>query len=261
MSGSGEMPELRCAARRAREVGNTPPRRVEGFAVLSPDRPHVYVDARLVHGASLGDRRHLRRRRHQHRAALHGHRQELSCPWTIARNSISRPHAEGSSLAATQTVVERIARDMRRIARRDRHARPPSAVARASRSTPPPSTSSSSRLKNATSQQQELMGQARELLQNYPPDLRTACSWSPTAGGGASDMQYAITGPDLDELRSILRTVGEDEKDSRRRRRGLLARLRQAGTRASKSTAYAPAISASAWAISRRRSTRSSPDR
>src|SRR6185503_18952795 len=46
--------------------------------------------------------------------------------------------------------------------------------------------------------QQEMMIKTRDVFKNYPPDLRTSVgvqSWS-----GTGDVQYAISGPDLDKL-------------------------------------------------------------
>ncbi len=45
-----------------------------------------------------------------------------------------------------------------------------------------------------------MMARARELLKNYPPELRTAVLQAGGAGGGQADVQYVIKGPDLDKL-------------------------------------------------------------
>lgn len=51
--------------------------------------------------------------------------------------------------------------------------------------------------------QQELMTRARELLKKYPQELRTSVQPVAGVGGGGarnSDIQYVISGPDLDEM-------------------------------------------------------------
>jgi HAE1 family hydrophobic/amphiphilic exporter-1 len=104
---------------------------------------------------------------------------------------------EGTSLAATTNVIERVARDLRAL---------PNVIATL--------TNVGSGLDRATNSgsiyvkltpkdqrretQQEMMILARSVFKNYPPDLRTGVgvqSWS-----GSSDVQYALSGPDLDKL-------------------------------------------------------------
>ena len=121
--------------------------------------------------------------------------------------SISVRTPEGSSLAATASVVERIARDVQ--------AMPGvlttlTTVGGGSRE----SVNSASVYVKLTDldarqfSQQELMGQARQLLKKYPADLRTAVQQAGgTGGGGASDIQYAITGPDLEDLRTYSKSI------------------------------------------------------
>jgi len=104
---------------------------------------------------------------------------------------------EGSSLAATTNVMERIARDIRAL---------PNVMATLSTV-----GGGSDRAANSGSiyvkltpkdqrreSQQDMMIKTREVFKNYPSDLRTSVgvqSWS-----GTGDVQYAISGPDLDKL-------------------------------------------------------------
>ncbi len=104
---------------------------------------------------------------------------------------------EGTSLAATTNVMERIARDIRAIPQvTDTLTTVGGGTDRA--------TNSGSIYVKLTPKderretQQDLMSKTREIFKNYPSDLRTGVgvqSWS-----GASDIQYAISGPDLDKL-------------------------------------------------------------
>src|SRR5579864_4434515 len=105
--------------------------------------------------------------------------------------------AEGTSLAATTNVMERIARDIRSL---------PNVLA-----TLTTVGGGTDRAMNAGSiyvkltpkdqrreSQEEMMIKTREIFKNYPSDLRTSVgvqSWS-----GTGDVQYAISGPDLDKL-------------------------------------------------------------
>ena len=104
---------------------------------------------------------------------------------------------EGTSLAATTNVMERIARDIRGL---------PHVLA-----TLTTVGGTSDRAANSGTiyvkltpkdqrreSQQEMMIKTRDVFKNYPPDLRTSVgiqSWS-----GSADIQYAISGPDLDKL-------------------------------------------------------------
>ena len=104
---------------------------------------------------------------------------------------------EGTSLAATTNVMERIARDIRALPHvlatlttvgggTDRAANSGSIYVKL---TPKDQRNES---------QQEMMIKTRDVFKNYPPDLRTSVgvqSWS-----GSGDVQYAISGPDLDKL-------------------------------------------------------------
>jgi HAE1 family hydrophobic/amphiphilic exporter-1 len=113
---------------------------------------------------------------------------------------------EGTSLAATTTIAERIARDIRAM---------------------PGVTATLTSIGNNTSgfggisigvanrasiyiklaarddrkkSQQQLMLDARELLTHYPSDLHTAVLQAGGAGGGQADIMYVLGGPDLEKL-------------------------------------------------------------
>jgi HAE1 family hydrophobic/amphiphilic exporter-1 len=115
---------------------------------------------------------------------------------------------EGTSLAATTTIAERIARDIRGL---------------------PGVTATLTSIGNSTSgfggvaigagnrasiyvklvsrdqranSQQNVMLSARELLTHYPADLRTAVLQAGGAGGGQADVMYVLGGPDLEKLDS-----------------------------------------------------------
>ncbi|HEY2842931.1 MAG TPA: efflux RND transporter permease subunit [Bryobacteraceae bacterium] len=104
---------------------------------------------------------------------------------------------EGTSLAATTNVMERIARDIRAL---------PNVL-----DTLSTVGSGSDRATNSGSiyvklvpmdqrreTQLEMMIKTRDVFKNYPSDLRTSVgvqSWS-----GTGDVQYALSGPDLDKL-------------------------------------------------------------
>jgi hydrophobic/amphiphilic exporter-1 (mainly G- bacteria), HAE1 family len=110
---------------------------------------------------------------------------------------------EGSSLAATTNVAERIARDVRSL---------------------PGVTDTLTSVGTATDQamnrasvyvklapieqravsQQDIALQTRQILARYPSDLRTSIGQANAGAGGddwgSFDLQYALTGPDLDKL-------------------------------------------------------------
>ena len=104
---------------------------------------------------------------------------------------------EGTSLAATTNVMERIARDVRA---------QPGVIATLTTvggGTDRATNSGSIYVKLVPNDQrketqQQMMIKTRDIFKNYPPDLRTGVgvqSWS-----GSADVQYAISGPDLDKL-------------------------------------------------------------
>ncbi|MCA1555087.1 MAG: efflux RND transporter permease subunit, partial [Acidobacteria bacterium] len=109
---------------------------------------------------------------------------------------------EGSTLAATSTMVERIAKDVRTLPGvthtlvtigGDRQ----QLVNRANVYV------KLSALGERDLSQTELMVKARELLKNYPPELRTNVGQVQAISGGGqqnADIQYMIAGPDLQTL-------------------------------------------------------------
>ena len=104
---------------------------------------------------------------------------------------------EGTSLAATTNVMERIARDIRALPNvLDTLTTVGSGADRATNAgtifvklTPKDQRKES---------QEQMLIKVRELFKNYPSDLRSSVgvqNWS-----GAADVQYALSGPDLDKL-------------------------------------------------------------
>ena len=114
---------------------------------------------------------------------------------------ISVRTAEGSTLPATQTVIERIADDVRRL---------PGVTDTLDTigggSNQAVNTASIyvklRPIEERTLAQEDLMGRARELLKNYPKELRISVQPVASIGGGGrnSDVQYVVSGPDLDKL-------------------------------------------------------------
>ena len=117
---------------------------------------------------------------------------------------------EGTSLAGTLTVAERIARDIR-------------SFPGVTTTLTSVGTTGERRLWGADGQstanragiyvklvpkdqrklsQDDLMIRARTLLTNYPKDLHTSVSQANGPGGGQADVQFVISGPDLDKLDS-----------------------------------------------------------
>jgi HAE1 family hydrophobic/amphiphilic exporter-1 len=107
---------------------------------------------------------------------------------------------EGSSLAATASVAERIARDLRQLTSvTDTLTR----VGGGSRE----AVNTASILVKLTPMnkrklsQKDMEGEAREVLSRYPEELRTGVGAAQsTGGGGAGDVQFAVAGPDLEKL-------------------------------------------------------------
>ncbi|MBA2340767.1 MAG: efflux RND transporter permease subunit, partial [Pyrinomonadaceae bacterium] len=110
---------------------------------------------------------------------------------------------EGSTLAATSTIVERIATDVR--------ANLPGVtdvLTTIGGGQQQLSNSASIYVKltpieDRKESQTELMGRARELLKNYPQNLRAGVQPVAAISGGGfrnADIQYVISGPDLDKL-------------------------------------------------------------
>jgi len=112
---------------------------------------------------------------------------------------------EGTSLAATLTIAERMARDFRE-----------QKGVTATLTTIGSSSGGFVTLASASNRatiyvkllpvdqrsftQEQMMTRARELMKKYPSDLRTAVLQAGGGGGGQADVQYVIKGPDLDKL-------------------------------------------------------------
>jgi hydrophobic/amphiphilic exporter-1 (mainly G- bacteria), HAE1 family len=114
---------------------------------------------------------------------------------------------EGTSLAATVTIAERIARDIRAL--------PGVTATLTSVGIGSASfTGSSAGEANSASiyvklvprgdrkqTQDQMIAKAREILAHYPKDLRTSVGQAADGpGGGQADVQFTLTGPDLDKL-------------------------------------------------------------
>jgi multidrug efflux pump subunit AcrB len=122
--------------------------------------------------------------------------------------------AEGTSLAATVTITERIARDFRAL--------PGVSATLTSVGIGSASfTGSSAGEANSASiyvklvpredrkdTQDELVAKAREILAHYPKDLRTSVGQAASGpGGGQADVQFTLTGPELDKLNTYSQTL------------------------------------------------------
>jgi len=123
---------------------------------------------------------------------------------------------EGTSLAATVTITERIARDIRTL---------PGVSATLTSvgigsasftgSTAGESNSSSIYVKlkpreDRKDTQNQVMAKARAILTHYPKDLRTSVGQAANGpGGGQSDVQFTLTGPDLDKLNTYAQALLE----------------------------------------------------
>ena len=112
---------------------------------------------------------------------------------------------EGTSLAATLTIAERMARDLR-------EQKGVVATLTSIGSSSGGFVTLASASNRATIYvklvpvddrgftQADMMARARELFKKYPPELRTSVMQAGGAGGGQADVQYVISGPDLDKL-------------------------------------------------------------
>jgi HAE1 family hydrophobic/amphiphilic exporter-1 len=118
-----------------------------------------------------------------------------------AQFSVSVRAPEGTSLAATTNVAERIAADVRKLpgvihtlttvgSGVDRSANTASIFVKLSD------------IDQRQLSQLQLMARARDILKNYPPELHTGVSLVSTVGNNAnnSDVQWVIQGPDLAKL-------------------------------------------------------------
>ncbi len=106
---------------------------------------------------------------------------------------------EGSSLAATASVVERISRDLRQLTGVTDTLSRVGGGTREAVNTATILVKLTPMNRRAHSQQQ-MEGQAREVLKHYPEELRTSVGSTSNTGGGGADVQFAIAGPDLDKL-------------------------------------------------------------
>lgn len=113
---------------------------------------------------------------------------------------------EGTSLAGTVTIAERIARDLRSFPGVTTTL---TSVGTASGGFGGSIDTTSNRAgiyvklvpqDQRKLSQDDLMIRARTLLKSYPSDLRTSVSQANGPGGGQSDVQFVISGPDLDKL-------------------------------------------------------------
>ncbi len=63
--------------------------------------------------------------------------------------------------------------------------------------------------------QDQLIGRAREILTHYPKDLRTSVGQAADGpGGGEADVQFTLTGPDLDKLNTYSQALLEKIKQT-----------------------------------------------
>jgi HAE1 family hydrophobic/amphiphilic exporter-1 len=108
---------------------------------------------------------------------------------------------EGTSLAATTNLAERVAQDIRRLPGIDHTLMTAGGTADKSVNNAEIYVALSDLDKRSVSQQQ-LMQRTRELLKKYPADIHTSVDLVSTVGGNQNnaDIQYFIQGPDLDKL-------------------------------------------------------------
>ena len=113
---------------------------------------------------------------------------------------------EGTSLAGTLTIAERVARDVR--------AFPGVTTTLTTIGTTNAGfggslASSANRASiyvrlvpqnQSDLSQDDMMTRARALMKTYPPELKTSVGQANGAGGGQADVQFVISGPDLDKL-------------------------------------------------------------
>ena len=112
---------------------------------------------------------------------------------------------EGTSLAATLTIAERMARDLR--GQKGVVATLTSIGSSSGGFVTLASASNRATIyvklvavdeRNFT--QEDMMTRARAMFKKYPPELITSVMQAGGAGGGQADVQYVISGPDLDKL-------------------------------------------------------------
>ena len=112
---------------------------------------------------------------------------------------------EGTSLAATLTIAERMARDFR-----EQKGVVATLTSIGSASGGFVTVASSSNrasiyvklvpVSERDFTQNDMMERARELFKKYPREIRTSVMSAGGAGGGQADVQYVLKGPDLDKL-------------------------------------------------------------
>jgi HAE1 family hydrophobic/amphiphilic exporter-1 len=116
---------------------------------------------------------------------------------------------EGTSLAATTNVMERVARDIRALKGVT------DTLTTVGSSTDKAPNSGSIYVKIVPLDQRnfsqlDVMEQARAVFKNYPPELRAAVGQANTPAGGGfanADVQFALRGPDLDQLSAYSQRV------------------------------------------------------
>jgi HAE1 family hydrophobic/amphiphilic exporter-1 len=121
---------------------------------------------------------------------------------------------EGTSLAATVTIAERIARDIRAL-KGVTATLTSVGVGSASftGSTAGEANSASIYVKlvprdDRKETQDQMVAKAREILTHYPKDLRSSVGQASNgAGGGQADVQFTLTGPDLDKLNTYSQAI------------------------------------------------------
>jgi len=112
---------------------------------------------------------------------------------------------EGTSLAATLTIAERMARDLR-----EQKGVVATLTSIGSASGGFVTIASSSNrasmyvklvpVSERDFTQNDMMERAREMFKKYPSEIRTSVMSAGGAGGGQADVQYVLKGPDLDKL-------------------------------------------------------------
>ena len=112
---------------------------------------------------------------------------------------------EGTSLAATLTIAERMARDLREQKGVVATLTSIGSVSGGFVTLAAASNRASIYVKlvpvgERDFSQDDMMARARELFKKYPPELRTSVMTAGGAGGGQADVQYVLKGPDLDKL-------------------------------------------------------------
>ena len=131
-----------------------------------------------------------------------------------AEYEVSVRTTEGSTLAATTTVLDRIARDLKGLP----GVTDTLVTVGGGGQGAVNSGGIYIRLKPIEERiysQQELMTATRELLKQYPKDLKTSVQPSNAVGGGGSrnaDIQYVISGPNIEKLGAYANELAEKAK-------------------------------------------------